>query len=196
MITSDNDGPGTSTPCHSDSVPNSEVCGSAANCSTSAAVPSSPGRAPGCPTAPASPRRPRGGPHRGEQAEGAAAAHSTSSWFRRVAREPRRRRGRAVAGGPRRTESRTWGSRTATRRPGRSSADRPPNPQASAIASNDPPTVRVAEVRTAVADPNRCSRSGAATESRATRRTGFGAAARCSSWSSQTMSVRSGMAGP
>ena len=42
MITSEHDGPGTSTPCHSDSVPNSEVCGSAANCSTSAEVLSSP----------------------------------------------------------------------------------------------------------------------------------------------------------
>ena len=31
MSTSDSDGPGTSTPCHSDRVPNSEVCGSAAN---------------------------------------------------------------------------------------------------------------------------------------------------------------------
>ena len=38
MITSDNDGPGTSTPCHSDSVPNNDVSGSAANCSTRAAV--------------------------------------------------------------------------------------------------------------------------------------------------------------
>ena len=42
MMTNDNDGPGTSTPCHSDSVPNSDVAASAENCSTSAAVLSSP----------------------------------------------------------------------------------------------------------------------------------------------------------
>ena len=42
MMTNDNDGPGTSTPCHSDKVPNSDVAASAANCSTSAAVLSSP----------------------------------------------------------------------------------------------------------------------------------------------------------
>ena len=42
ISTSDSDGPGTSTPCHSDKVPNNEVSGSAANCSTSAAVLSSP----------------------------------------------------------------------------------------------------------------------------------------------------------
>ncbi|CAG7116959.1 hypothetical protein PICSAR192_04297 [Mycobacterium avium subsp. paratuberculosis] len=40
--TNDSDGPGTSTPCHSDRVPNSDVCGSALNCSTSAEVLSSP----------------------------------------------------------------------------------------------------------------------------------------------------------
>jgi hypothetical protein len=42
ISTSDSDGPGTSTPCQSDSVPNSEVSGSALNCSTNAEVLSSP----------------------------------------------------------------------------------------------------------------------------------------------------------
>ena len=42
MITSEHDGPGTSTPCHSDSVPNSDVVASEENCSISAAVASSP----------------------------------------------------------------------------------------------------------------------------------------------------------
>lgn len=42
MITQDSDGPGTSTPCHSDSVPNSEVSGSSANRLTSSIVESSP----------------------------------------------------------------------------------------------------------------------------------------------------------
>jgi hypothetical protein len=42
ISTSDSDGPGTSTPCHSDSVPNNDVAASAVNCSTSAEVPSSP----------------------------------------------------------------------------------------------------------------------------------------------------------
>ncbi|SKW73067.1 Uncharacterised protein [Mycobacteroides abscessus subsp. abscessus] len=42
MMTSDSEGPGTSTPCHSERVPNSEVCGSALNCSTRIDVASSP----------------------------------------------------------------------------------------------------------------------------------------------------------
>jgi hypothetical protein len=42
MITSESDGPGTSTPCQSDNVPNNEVSGSAANRSTRAPVASSP----------------------------------------------------------------------------------------------------------------------------------------------------------
>ncbi len=42
ITTSWQDSPGTSTPCHSDSVPNRQVAGSAANCATSAAVRSSP----------------------------------------------------------------------------------------------------------------------------------------------------------
>ena len=42
MITHDSDGPGTSTPCHSDSVPNSDVSSSSANRLTSSIVASSP----------------------------------------------------------------------------------------------------------------------------------------------------------
>ena len=42
MITHDSDGPGTSTPCHSDSVPNSDVASSSANRLTSSIVASSP----------------------------------------------------------------------------------------------------------------------------------------------------------
>ena len=42
ISTNDSDGPGTSTPCHSDSVPNSEVAASSVNCSTSVEVLSSP----------------------------------------------------------------------------------------------------------------------------------------------------------
>ena len=42
MITHDSDGPGTSTPCHSDSVPNSDVSSSSANRLTSSIVESSP----------------------------------------------------------------------------------------------------------------------------------------------------------
>jgi hypothetical protein len=38
MMTSESDGPGTSTPCHGDTVPNSNVDSSAANYSTSVVV--------------------------------------------------------------------------------------------------------------------------------------------------------------
>ena len=42
MITHDSDGPGTSTPCQSDNVPNSDVSSSSANRLTSSIVASSP----------------------------------------------------------------------------------------------------------------------------------------------------------
>jgi hypothetical protein len=71
----------------------------------------------------------------------------------------------------------------------------PLRPQAEAIASNEPPTVSVAEVSTVVDRVNTWLRSKAATVSGATRNTGRGEP-RLSSWSSHTTSVRSGIAGP
>ena len=54
MITSESEGPGTSTPCHSESVPNSEVAGSSANRRTSSIVASSPWQSSGVSSRPRS----------------------------------------------------------------------------------------------------------------------------------------------
>ena len=67
-------------------------------------------------------------------------------------------------------------------------------PTRSAIASKEPPTVSVADVSTAVEPANNRLRSSPATDSGATRSTAR-VEPRLSSWSSQTTSVRSGIAG-
>ena len=74
----------------------------------------------------------------------------------------------------------------------------PLSPQDRAIASNVPPTVRVAEVRITVDWSKILPRNRFATDSGATRRIARidVSAPRPSSWSSHTTSVRSGMAGP
>ena len=117
MITSCSDRPGTSTPCHSDSVPNRQVASSSANRLISCEVGSSPWQSSGKSIRLA--QLGRGLPgraHRGEQPERAAPGRGDELLRSRRGTARAARRGPAAAGASPRTGSRCAGGRTASRR--------------------------------------------------------------------------------
>ena len=196
MTTSRSDGPGTSTPCHRDSVPNRHVGSSAANCLTSCMVASSPWHSSG-----------NGSDSRSAAAAALAArieenspsvrppaalisSHSSSRYSAAARPAP------AAAGAwPRR------GCRCApcangdpTSMPAHSRAHRRrrPAPHCLASGANEPPRVSVAEVRITVLVANRRSASTSPTSSGATcSDAGRDGSGQSSGRSSQTTSSRS-----
>ena len=175
MTTSWQEAPGTSTPCHSDSVPNRQASGSAAKRRDEL------GRGV---VALAQDRRTSsrvahglggllGRPHGREQPEGAAAGGLDQ--VRELVEQlvGQARRARAAAGARRRRESPAAHSRTASRRRGRSTpaASSPIEPEgARRTGSNEPPSVSVARGQHDGALGEELSRSSPATDSGARHR--------------------------
>ena len=180
MMTSWHDEPGTSTPCHSDSVPNRQVRGSRANCAheradlvLALAEERDVALEVGEPLA-----HRLGGllgrAHRREQPERATARgpHQRLDLVEGLGR--RGRHDRAAAGAARRRRCPARGSRTGCRRRARatSGAPSPRRPIVPATASKLPPSSRVAEVSTTVRSSKTLSRTSIATLIGATRSTG------------------------
>ena len=171
ISTNDSDGPGTSTPCHSDNVPNSEVrVGGELLDQRGGAVVALTQHRRGQPSAHGLGGSP-GGPHRREQPQGPPAGRGDELGdFGQLL-------GRAGAVAARRREmgGDVEDSRLGVveRRSdveatplggvsGHSPASSPVRPQAAAIASKDPPTVSVADVNTVAERENTRSRSSSA----------------------------------
>ena len=194
MTTSCSEFPGTSTPCHSDSVPNRQVGSSWANCLTSCAVRSSPWQSSGwlirsrsapaaCLAARMEENKPRVRPPAASMSSSSSVRYASGSWSR-----PGGGRWRATYKMP----LRGWSNGEPTSIPPRGSevqrlpkgvwvpVDRrsgmfpraSPRPHWMASGANEPPRASVAEVSATVRAPNSRDRSTRPTSSGATRSVG------------------------
>jgi hypothetical protein len=196
MTTSRSEGPGTSTPCQSDSVPNRHVSSDSANSLTSCMVESSPWQSSGKGSlsrrAAAAALAARIEENSPSVRPPAASISSCSSSRYSGGRPSRPGSGRCLA--TYKMPLRPCANGDPTSIPVHSSpiasASRP-HCRASGV--NDPPRVSVADVRTTVRSANRCSASTSPTSSGATCRDGGRAvvSAQSSGRSSQTTSSRS-----
>ncbi len=188
MMTSRSEGPGTSTPCHSDSVPNRQVGSSSANCLTSSIVESSPWHSSGTSSrsrsASVAALAARIEENRPSVRPPAASISSAISSRYCCGSPSRPGWGRCLA--TYRMPARGWSNGEPTSMPCQPLPS--PSPHCAASASNVPPSASVAEVSTTVRSPKSLSRSMPLTLSGATRSAG---GRRSVPASSQTTSARS-----